>query len=270
MKALNYSEGSVNAYTKVITNGTGLGLQGLITLSCELECGIFDIVKDEYKNYVPKIDFLQFEDEKALNIYIHQQEIVHKGRTTILRRFPDSIYCGENIDRYNYLTQCATNYEIYTLIAILEFAFSPFSLVTKEEKIQQLDCIINGRNSIKNHIYVMDDRIFSQWSAECELLGDELLIIIAPLHKHAIFVIKSPELVKKMNAIVDNKDNLHFEKRTLKLLHILRNSINDDDGLIEFTLSLQQKKSYFYKPTLAFLSPALKAQVLEKISRVAE
>jgi len=255
-----------NSYNLMITKEKyPIGLKGLIKLAEIFKCDILDIVKDDIQDDIDSIKFEDFRDKAEMNARLLELEKKYNGRQALLTVFPSHIHRsnGEGSERRRFLySKDIDNVEIYSYLSILEFAFSPFSKRTKEQKINDVKSALE-RTHVKNCIYIMDEDFFANSGAECEIVGkkhDGYVLVLPPVPKYGIWKIRSPKLISKLLDFFGHS-HVHSLPRTLKLLIILLDSLEKDHSLIEFAKNLAINESSFYKPIMDSVSPNLREQI---------
>ena len=274
---LGYSKNSINAYNSVIKEISPIGVHGLSIVADLLDVEIFDILKDEYKTRISSVKLIEFTSHSELNEFLHNEEKKNKGRIAIFNSFPGMIYYPEDgrarRDRYDFLTRSSSiNTEYYPIGSLLNFGFSHFPIFSDEDKIKAIKNFIDAHDKrISNHVYIIanaDKFTYSPFAADCEILGDDYLLITAPFYQNAIFSIRSVEVVGRIkHTIEEQRENIIYSTKTLKMLRILSDCMEKENNIIDFMVKLKKEKSAFFKIIINVLSDKLKAKVQEEIAR---
>ena len=280
-ESAGYAEGSVNTYSRLIHEQLPLGLYELSSIAQRLQEDVTDIVKAEYLDMISSVSLAKFKDANELHKFFLDYETTHNGRVLICNSFPSRIYyandSSERLNRYNFLNGIKPlNYEYYHLRAVLNFGFSDFSVLTKEEKLGALREFIktHGKErSAKSRCFIITDGdgfIYSEFAAGCEILADKILLIEAPFYENAIIIIKSSALTKEILEDVNTKSaNIISEAETVKMLEILHDCMSRNESLVHFAVKLKSENSPFHEAvSLVVSSNIIKDEIIKKSGKV--
>lgn len=271
-KTLGYGEGSKNAYSRLIQQKAPIGLHGLLNLADLLGVEIFDILQSKYKAKIASVKLHRFKNRSELSKFYYELEKAYGGRTALLNSFPSMLYNPEedSVDsdvqnaRYEFLmcNDHIKNQEYYPIRSVLNFGFSDFSsILLKKQKIHVLNQFISAYENAsddKKVVVFTDDAqqklVCSQFAADCEILGDELLVITAPFYSNAVITIKSTRLVKDLRAdFAKSSKRKMKDERVIKMLKILLEVMEKDGSVHDYVRLLKEKESSFYEPVLLML-----------------
>lgn len=270
--AIGYAKGNKNAYTRLTDGDSALGVRGLSNLAEFLGLDVFDLLQDEYKNKIANASLVRFSNTSELNRFLYSYEQEYKGRTAVFNSFPSLLYYADldqaRLARYGYLTKHGiNNHEYYPLRSILNFGFSEFSIFSKDQKIKILREFIGSFDLSANfRVFVVvdgDDFIYSPFASDCEILGNEVLIISAPFYQNSLLVIKSANTVDDiLDSMFCNRERIMDENRVKKMLMILLQCLEKGADLMHFITALKQNQSRFYEYVMNVVSDDIKKQLL--------
>jgi len=268
---IGYSKGNKNAYNRLIDGESALGLRGLSELAELLGVDVFDILQDEYKKKVANVRLVQCSNASDVNKFLHDYEKQYGGRTAIFNSFPSLLYYADNDQarcaRHGYLIKRGVkNHEYYPLRSVLRFGFSEFSVFSISQKIKILNEFIGSFGSSKDFrvFVVVDDDgfMYSPFASDCEILGEEVLIISAPFYQNSLIVIKSSNTIEDiLENMSSNPQRIMDENRVEKMLSILLRCLEDGACLPDFVLALKEEKSKFYRHVVNVLSDDMKKKL---------
>lgn len=283
IEILGYSNNSKNAYKRIICEEAPLGIDSLCKLADLLEVAMVELLKDEYKARIVKkiekkietVRLINFNNRDDLNKFLYEEEKHYEGRIGIFNSFPSMIYYPDDgqwrCERYHYMAKKSlTNKEYYPIRSLLNFVFSDFYFhnFSKEDKIKVINNFIDAHKRFTNQAYIVADVegfTCSPFWADCEILGNDYIIITAPYYQNAIFTIKSVGVVEELKPVIDEiKENIIDIHKIIKMLKILLSCIDKEKSIIDFLVELKYKDSTFFKLINTVLSEKLKNEVQER------
>ena len=273
-KAADHLRISTSTVKRIENNKTRLDIVEITAWANFLDVDIRDLLKDAHKDLVPTIQLKTFASETRLDSFLLGLENQGRGRIGIFNTFPSLVYqpseCAARTKRREQLTHNKDNIDYYPLTAVLNFGFSVCSAFSKDQKIHILDQIIAAFSAkdgtLRNQLNLVNTASYGYpWEApDCEIIQDtDYLLMTAPIHKHSVIVIRSTELVKTIGEkIIRRNEHVLYTARSVRLLEILKQCLEQDLPIDEFVELLRQNKSKLAEMVVNNLRPSLRERIM--------